>query len=223
MAAVTLADHGTLTVTTQSNDLAHSWRNSMDVQWDHTAGPPAYADAVIGAFVSFLKGIQRDDCTIIHAALRNWSRGDVAFADQAAIWEQVLAIPCKNYGSGTAHPTVSVPLTPVPGEICLLMAKPIYIGGGRPGHMFLRNSVGQETVVASAGGPPRLDPSFAAAFTTEINTWASTNLVSFVTLTDLPRFCLVHYSKKEGTVFSSTMRLPILQRLAMHDISSGTR
>lgn len=218
MAFLPFANHGTLTVTTQSNDEAHTWRNSIDMVWDGTSGPPSYADAIVTAWVTYLKGIQRDDCTIIHAALRNWARGDVPFSEQAAVWEQVTSIPCKNYGSGSAHPTVSVPLTPVPGEVCLLLAKPIYIGAGRPGHIFLRNSVGQETVVASAGGPPRLDPAFSAAFISEVNTWADTNLVSYVTLSDLPRFCLVHYSKKENTVFDSSMRLPIFQRLAMHDI-----
>lgn len=218
MAFLTFADHYTLTVTSQTNDGAHTWRNSIDIQADTGAAPPGPDDAVISAFKNMLKGIQRDDCKLIHAALRAWSRGDVPFSEQGAIWEDVFSIACKDWGTGTAHPPATSSLSPTLGEVCVLFAKPIYIGSGRIGHMFLRNSVPQEALLNTAGGPPALDPATSGTTVTEWNEWMATNLTDYVTLEAFPRFCLVHYSKKDGTVFSSSMRLPVFERLTMHDI-----
>jgi hypothetical protein len=215
---VTFANHGTLVVETEANTLANKWRNSIDVVWDPIAGPPGPGEGVITAFLDFLVGIQRDDCTLTHALLRPWSRGNVPFSEQGSLWEESLSLPCSNFGSGSAHPSVTVPLTPTVGEVCLLMTKNVFAGRGKAGRLFLHNSVGQETMSAAAGAPPFLNPSFAAAFTSEVNAWADAKLGTYCTTNPLPRYCLVHYSVSNPPPFDTPITVPHLTRLTMHDV-----
>jgi len=215
---ITFPDHYTLTVSSQSNDGAHTWRNSIDIVQTHLEAAPGPTDAVVSAFKNWLKGIQRDDCSLIHASMRRWSRGDQPFSSQAAVWEDTFVIACKDWGTGTAHPPATSSLSAPLGEVVVLMAKPVFAGTGRTGHAGVRNAVPQEAMLNSAGGPPALNPSTAGTTVTEWNTWNNSQLATYCTDNALPRFCIVHYSKKEGTVFDSAMAVPVFERLSTHDI-----
>lgn len=221
------ANHGVLIVTLQSNDGSHTWRNSIDVVWDESVGPPAPTDGVVVAFHDYIKGLTRDDTHIIKMALTPYSKGDVPFSQQGNIWEVAEFTPCKNWGPGTAHPDgPSSGITPL-GEICAMMVKPKFgPGGGRPGRMFHRNAISQDQVIADAGGPPTLG-SLGALYPAEMNAWATAKLSPYCTFNPLPRFVLVHASvvardangkPTQYDVFDTAMAVPIFQRLTMHDI-----
>lgn len=219
-------DHGVLLVETSSNDLLHKWRNSIDMIWDDAIGPPGPEDAIVEALITFLKGGQRDDCFISNVALRPWSKGNLPFSEQSNIWSQVVNVPCKNWGAGTVYPIApSSGLIPL-GELCVLLNKPKFgVGGGKPGHMFIRNSISQDSVTSTPGGPPALVPADVAVIPLAWDNWASTNLESYCTDNPFPRFTLVHAAvvnaspPKVWEVFDTALQVPIFQRLTMHDIT----
>ena len=224
------ANHGTLVVESQDNANIYSWRNSMEVVWDPSVGHPLYTDAVVTAFVNFIKGIQRDDCSIVKVTLFPYVKGRQPLALQGSLFEQVVSIACKDWGTGTAHPPATSSLTAPVGEICVMLTKNKFGGGqgGKIGRMFLRNAVPQEALLNIAGGPPLLNPSTAGTTVTEWNAWAASQLGGFCTSNPLPRFCLIHASKRgtpTGThdIFDGTMAVPVFTRLAMHDITSKNR
>jgi hypothetical protein len=222
--AVTFPDHGTLFVTTESNDGLHRWRNSIDVVWSTGAGAPLPSETVITDFVNFLKGAQRNDCSIIEYKLVNWARGNLPLIDQPPIWAITTSIACSNQGTGTAFPDGDGPHDPTVGEVCVLMAKTPFGLAYRKGHLFLRNVARSVDVVSTAGGPPTLDPSTAAGFISDLNGWASARLSSHLTDSDLPRYCNVHLSTApSSTPFDSPIGSVVFQRLAMHDISKKDR
>lgn len=217
MAFVTFPDHGTLVVTVQGNDGAHTWRNSQDLVWTTGDGPPAPGDAVVQAWVNFIKNATRNDAKIIQYSLRNWSRGDVPFSEQAAIWVQHVSIPCQDFGAGNAYSGATssdaVPL----GEVAILLVKQPFASAGKPGHNFLKNSIHGNWISSDTGGPPVLTGAGVGA-DAEFNTYAHTRLDAYCEDNPLPRFCIVHYSKKEGTFFEGAMVAPQFERLTTHNI-----
>lgn len=222
--AVTFPDHGTLFVTTQSNDEQHSWRNSIDIVWSTPDGPPLPSETVITDFVAFMQGIQRDDCSIIGYKLVNWSRGNLPLVDQPPIWAVTTTIACNNQGAGHAFPDGDGPHEPTVGEVCVLMAKTPFGLAYRKGHMFLRNVARSVDVVATAGGPPLLNPVSASGFISDVNAWAAAKLSSHFEDNPLPRYCMVHLSTApSSTPFDNPIATAIFQRLAMHDISKKDR
>lgn len=223
------ANHGVLVVESQDNSAVFNWRNTIDVAWA-TGSEPAYGDAVISAFVNFLKGIQRDDCSIVKVSLFPYVKGRQPLSLQGAIFEQIVSIACKDWGTGTAHPPATSSLTAPVGELCVLMVKGKFGGpsGGRIGRMFLRNAVPQEALKNVAGGPPELDPTLSGTTVAEWNAWSNTNLAPFCEGASLPKFILVHASKHgvpagSHDIFDSQMSPPQFQKLAMHNISSKSR
>lgn len=222
------ADHGTLVVESQDNSFQYNWRNTIDLVWA-SGDAPAYGDAVISAFVNFLKGLQRDDCTIRKVTLLPYVKGRQPLADQGAIWEQITSIACKNWGTGTIFPSSGSSQSPVVGELCVMLTKGKFAGGGgRVGRMFLRNAVAQENLANIPGGPPQFASGVEATYSAAMNTWATDNLGDFSTDSALPRFCLIHAQKLTQTpaahdIFDSAMAVPTYTRLTMHDITSKSR
>lgn len=216
-------DHGVLSVFTQSNDGSHEWRNTIDVVWLDSDGPPGPGEPVILAFVEFLQGFMRDDCTIVKYSLQPYSKGNLPFDQQGNIWETTADLPCKNWGPGTVYPlAVSSGTTPL-GETCVSVIKPKFgTGPGKPGRLFVRNGIDNANVTSTAGGPPVLTTLTAGVIPGDINAWATTKLGSFCEDNPLPRFCLVHaahVSPDEFTVFDSAMAVPKFERLTTHDIT----
>jgi hypothetical protein len=216
---VTFPDHYTLTVEMTANSGAHTWRNSIDIAQTPGAVPPAYADAVVTAFTSFLVGITRDDTTITKVSLRNWTRGDIPFADQSAIWVQSTNLACKNWGAGSAYPAATNSGNTPMGELTVLIAKGNFNATGKTGHLGIRNAVKAEDTTALAGGPPTFTTAAVAVYTTAINNWIIAKLLPKAEAAALPAFCNIHYSKKEGTRYATEMALPVFERLSTHNIS----
>jgi hypothetical protein len=216
---ITFPNHYTLVVEISANDGLHMWRNSIDIVSTAALGAPQPNDPVVTAFIDFLAGITRDDSTITRALLRNWSRGDQPFSTQAAIWVQVLSQACKNWGAGTAFPAATDSGTPPLGEIVFLLAKSVFAGTGKTGHMSIRNCYSGAQFTATAGGPPVLVAPDNGTVPPAVNAWADTKLGSFCTDNPEPRFTLVHYSAKDNSVFDSAMQVPVFERVSMHDIS----
>lgn len=214
-------DHGHLIVTTTSNDGARSWRNSIDVVWDDSAGPPLPSETVVTDWLAFLKGIQRADCHLSSVRLAVWGKGNLPLADQPAYWEEVINQACASTGSGTAYGGSAALGTTPPGEICVLLKKSVFGRAFRAGNIFIRNSINQEYLVSSTGGPPALDPSLVVSVPAAINTWASTHLASHCEANPLPRYCLVHAQKTGAStydVFESQITSPTYAKLTMHDL-----
>lgn len=222
------ANHGILVVETQANTLLHQWRNTIDMVWA-TGAAPAYGDPPVTAFVTFLKGLQRDDSTIVKVSLLPYVKGRQPLSLQGSIWEQIVSIPCKNHDAGSAYPFNGSSGSPTVGELCLLLVKGKFDGsGGRVGRMFIRNSPPASDVTATAGGPPTFTTGATATYPPAINTWSTSNLSPYCEDNPFPRYCLIHASKKGtpvGThdIFDSTMTAPVFQRLTMHDITSENR
>jgi hypothetical protein len=215
------ADHGHLIVETSSNDGLRTWRNSIDMVWVDADGPPGPAEAPVLAFYTFLQGIQRGDCHLSKARLAVWAKGNLPLADQPAFWESTLDLPCASTGSGTCYGGTATLGTTPPGEICVLLKKNVFGRAFRAGNMFIRNSINQEYLQSTAGGPPALETSLATSVPAAINTWASTHLAAYCEDNPLPRFCLVHAQKTSTTtydVFESAITSPVYARLTMHDI-----
>jgi hypothetical protein len=220
---VTFPDHGVLTVKTTGNDEQRTWSNSIDLVWTTGAGPPVYSNAIVTAFVTFLAGIQRSDCTITHVALRNWSRGDQPFSSQAAIWEQVVDVPCKNWGSGKCFAgEASDGTTPI-GEIVALISKGNFTGGGRVSHLALRNVLPQEYLAADTGGPPVLATAVISNVPDDVNAWIAGNLSSYLEDAALPRFCNVHYSPSDPPPFDDPIGAMQWERVSTHNLSRKRR
>lgn len=215
-------DHGVLTVFTQGNDGAHTWRNTIDIAWDPTVGPPGPTDAVISAFVGWVQNFTRDDATVIKHALTPWSKGNLPFSEQGNIWEQVDSLACKNWGTGNALPLDTDSGTIPIGEICASMLKGKFgPGGGKPGRLFMRNCISSGAVTADAGGPPVLTTE-AAAVPTDWNNYTTDRLGDFCTDSSLPRYVLVHASKTSDTtydVFDTAMAVPVFERLTTHNLT----
>lgn len=222
------ANHGILIVETQGNDLAHSWRNTIDVVWS-TGGQPAYGDPVVSAFVTFLQNSQRDDCHITKVSLYPYVKGRQPLSSQGALWEQDVDLPCADYGTGHVYPAeVASGLAPI-GEICVRLIKGKFAGGGgRVGRMFIRNAIANAWVVADAGGPPAPNPTVSPAIGTQWNTYATSKLGSYCTDNPLPRFCLVHAQKLTQTppahdIFDSAMQVPAWEGLTTHNLTKKSK
>jgi hypothetical protein len=223
------AGHGVLIVEVQGNDLAHTWRSTMDLVWVVADGPPLYTDPSVAAFVDFIRGITRDDATIKQVSLYPWVKGKLPFADAGAIWQQTTNIACKNWGTGNcfnvATSSGAIPL----GEVCVMYVKGKFASaGGKVGRMFLRNVIDGAAVTSDAGGPPQVLPADLAVFTTAVNAWANTKLSPYCTDNPLPRFCLVHASKLTLTppahdVFDSAMQVPQFERLTTHNLTKKSK
>lgn len=215
-------DHGHLIVQTEANDASHSWRNSIDVVWDPSAGNPLYGDAVVTAFVNFLKGMQRADCHLSLVRLAVWGKGNLPLADQPAYWEQPVNIACASTGAGTVYGgTATLGTTPI-GEICVLLKKNAFGRAFRAGNMFIRNSVNQEYLAADTGGPPILETSLDSSVPAAINTWATDLLGAYCTDSPFPRFVLVHAQKTGPStydIFDTAMDVPAYSRITTHNIS----
>jgi hypothetical protein len=215
-------DHGHLIVETTSNDGLRTWRNSIDVAWLDSAGPPLYGDAPIQAFVNFLKGFQRADCHLSLVRLAVWGKGNLPLADQPAYWEQPVSIACASTGAGTVYGgSATLGTTPI-GEICVLLKKGAFGRAFRAGNMFIRNSVNQEYLSADTGGPPVLETSLLTSVPAAINTWATDLLGAYCTSSSLPRFVLVHGQKLSSTtwdIFDTPMDVPVFGRITTHNIS----
>lgn len=217
-------DHGHLIVETTTDDGLRGWRNSIDVAWDNSIGPPDPSDAVVTAFTDFLKGIQRNDCHLSKASLRPWSKGNLPLADQPAYWEETISIACDAYSSGTCYGGSGDNGTPTVGEICLLLKKtPFASRAFRAGNMFIRNSINLENTQYTAGGPPALKSSSAATAIAAINAWAVSKLSAHCEGASLPKYVLVH-AQKTGTntfdVFDTQTQTPVFARLTMHDVGT---
>ena len=222
------ANHGILVAETSANSGGQKWRNSIDVVW--TAGsPPVVGDGVVTAWTNFLKGIQRDDCTITTVSLLPYVKGRQPLSAQGSIWEQNVVIPCKNHDAGSAYPFNGSSGSTTVGELCLLVLKGKFGGGGgRTGHMFIRNSPPQSDVTATTGGPPEFTTTALGTYPPAINTWLNGNLSPFCEDNPLPRFCLIHASNKGtpvGThdIFDSAMAIPTYQKLTMHNITASNK
>jgi hypothetical protein len=215
-------DHGHLIVETTSNDGLRSWRNSIDMVWLDSAGPPLYGDASVTAFINFLKGFQRADCHLSLARLAVWGKGNLPLADQPAYWEQPLSIACASTGAGTVYGgTATLGTTPI-GEICVLLKKNAFGRAFRAGNMFIRNSVNQEYLAADTGGPPVLESSLDTSVPAAINSWCTDLLGAYCTDSALPRYVLVHAQKTGSNtwdVFDTAMDVPAYARITTHNIS----
>ena len=222
------ANHGTLVVETTGNDLAHNWRNTIEVAWA-SGSPPVYTDPMVAAFVGMLKGGQRDDCHISKVTLFPYVKGRQPLASQGAIWEQIVSIPCSNFGTGTVYPSApnSGP-TPL-GEVSLLITKPKFSGGGgRVGRMFIRNALGADNISSDAGGPPHLVPPNDVNLPADWNVWLANTLGPFTEDNPLPRFVLIHAQKLTQSppahdIFDTAMGHPIFTRVTMHDLTSKNK
>jgi hypothetical protein len=215
------ADHGHLIVETSSNDGLRKWRNSIDVVWNDSDGPPGPAETVVTKFYEFLQGIQRADCHLSAARLAVWAKGNLPLADQPAFWESTLDLACASTGSGTCYGGTATLGTTPPGEICVLLKKNVFGRAFRAGNMFIRNSINQEFLESTAGGPPALESSLATSVPAAVNTWAASKLAAFCEANPLPRYCLVHAQKQspdQYDVFESQITSPVWARLTMHDI-----
>lgn len=215
-------DHGHLIVETTANDGSHSWRNSIDMVWDPSAGNPLYGDASVTAFTNFLKGIQRADCHLSLVRLAVWGKGNLPLADQPAYWEQPVNIACASTGAGTCYGgTATLGTTPI-GEVCVLLKKNAFGRAFRAGNMFIRNSVNQEYLAATTGGPPILESSLDTSVPAAVNAWATSNLGAYCTDSPLPRYVLVHAQKTGPTtydIFDTAMDVPAYARITTHNIS----
>lgn len=222
------ANHGIFVVETSANTGLHKWRNTMDVVWT-PGSPPAYTDPVTTAFVTFLQFLQRDDSTITKVSLLPYVKGRQPLSAQGAIWEQVTSLACNNHDAGHAYPFNGNSGQPTVGELCLLLIKGKFTGGGgRVGRMFIRNSPPASDVTATAGGPPVFTTSALPNYPPAINSWINTKLAPYCEANPLPRFCLIHASNKgtpPGThdIFESQMAIPVYQKLTMHDITSENK
>lgn len=222
------ANHGTLVVEVETNDLAHDWRNTMELAWD-VSGPPAYTDAVITAFVSFIQGSTRDDSHISKVTLFPYVKGRQPLANQGSIWEQNVDLACQDWGTGNVYPAETGSKTAPIGEVCVMLVKGKFAGGGgRVGRIFRRNAIPNEWVKTTAGGPPTFDPVQAPTFVSAWNTFTSTKLSAFCTNNPLPRYVLIHAQKLTQTpaahdIFDTAMAVPVFERLTMHDLNSKNK
>lgn len=213
------ANHFTLTVESTSNDLAHTWRNSIDLAYA-TAITPSPSDAPIVAFWEWIQGMQRADSHVSLAILRPWSRGDLPFSEQGALWTQVLSLTGTCYGEGGMVGSVGDHNTTI-GEVCLEAIKPVFSGRGKPGRLFLRNLFRDIDITATAGGPPIPTATVPGPNATNFATWADSKLGDFVEDSPLPRYVIVHWSRTHDptTAFDSAMQLPVWKGPTTHDLS----
>lgn len=218
------ADHGHLIVDTTANDGTRTWRNSIDVVWAESDGPPGPTETVVTDFYAWLQGMMRNDCHLSKARLAVWAKGNLPLADQPSYWEETLSLPCASTGGGTCIGGVSTPGTTPPGEICVLLKKNVFGRAFRAGNMFVRNFCQNENITADTAGPPKFTSPQDSTFPPAINTWASTHLASHCEANPLPRYCLVHAQQVSPgvfDVFESQITTPQFARLTTHDIGRG--
>lgn len=218
---VTFPNHYVLTVETANiANPAITWRNSIDIV-DATGTFPGPMDPITTAFLTCLQGLLRDDAALVRATLRNWTRGVQPFANQAAIWEEVLDLPGNSCGSGGAfYPATNLYENPTIGEVCVRLAKSNFGGGGRPPSIFLRNCVRDVDVASVAGGRPTFVVPGTPVNKNAIDTFLATKLGSYLQANPLPRFCNVHYSIKHGgSPFDSEIAFIQTVGLTTHDLS----
>jgi hypothetical protein len=217
---VTFADHYTLVAYVHDSTGANTWRNTIEIV-NTTGVIPDPGASIIRAFVGWVSGMMRNDCTLFKTELRPWARGKNAFGTTDALWENVeTATGHANtgtgvWGGGSAGNAVT-------GEIVLKMVKTNYSAGGRVGHIYLRNVANEENSMAVAGGLPSWDPAaFGSSPDATINAYTATALGAYIGPASLPRFCNVHYSAKEmtapfatdiGTITSAGLSLNNLKR-----------
>ena len=212
-------DHYTCTVESTSNDLQHTWRNSMDMVYP--AGvPPTPSDPILVNFYTWLAGMQRSDSHISKLTMRQWSRGDLPFSEQGALFEIVLNVPGFCYDDGGMVSGVGNHGTTI-GEICAEVIKPVFSGKGKPGRLFLRNFYRDIDITSAPGGPPVLTGAVPGPGQTEFNTWAASRVNIYTEDNPLPRFCIMHWSRvhSPSTYFETAVGHPVLYRPTTHDLS----
>ena len=200
MAGYTLAGALTLVVETTTNDLAASWRNSIDIWVGPTGSAPDPVADICDDFKQFMQGVQRDDCFLSRWFLRNWARGAGLAGSEVAIWDEPLNIPCKNWGTGACFTGSPDDGAPTLGEVSVLMVKSRASGGGRKHHMSLRNVLWEGLLTNQVGQGPIINPANLTTVTNDLNAWAGVQLSDHFDLGVLPAYCLVDASVKHSIV-----------------------
>jgi hypothetical protein len=194
-----------------------------------SGNPPADNDPSVTAFVDFIQGSTRDDTHISRIALLPYVKGRQPLANQGAIWEDNVNIACQDWGTGNVYPAETGSRTAPLGEVCVMLVKGKFAGGGgRVGRMFRRNAIPKEWVISDAGGPPTWDTVQAPTLVSAWNTFTSTKLSAFCTNNPLPRYVLIHAQKLTQTppaheIFDTAMAVPVFERLTMHDLTSKNK
>lgn len=219
----TALDTFTLVVETTTNDESHSWRNSIDIYGGAGLGAPHLADAVPQAFIDFMKGVQRDDCHLSRAFIRPWVRGPGEAGHETAIYDEPLALACKNWGTGACFTGSPNDGTPTIGEVVVILQKSRAFGGGRKHLMTLRNCVWSEILTATAGGPPAFITSAESVAPPALNAWATAKLMPFTSPTSTtPGFTIVSASVTHSVPPSQVdIGSIVYKQLSTRDIGRG--
>lgn len=144
---VTLANHFELIVHMHGVDSTQKWRNSIVIK--DTSGVPADTSSVVQLFVNFIRSNLRTDVFVDHIELRNWTRGDIPFSQEGAIYTSAQgAGPGQktlvgNYGAQGANA--------VGKEVAAFIR--IETSPGKIGKFFLRQLLDDGDIAAVPGSP----------------------------------------------------------------------
>ena len=221
---LTLADHYTLFVETEANDASAHWKNSIDIFAGTGAAHPEPTDSIVTAFFDFLVGIQRDDCTLVRAFLKPWTRGVGSAGAAVAIWDQIISLPCKNWGSGTCFTGSPNDGAPTVGELVTILTKNRLVGGGRKHHMSLRNVLWDGLVDYPLVKDPVIKPANLATVTFDIDAWAVAKLGAFLGGTAVPGYAVIDASVKHSIAPTGHSISDVsFKRVGMRDITNSSK
>lgn len=174
----------------KGQDGINTWRNSIAI-FD-TSAVPAPSDPIVSAMETFWKHNLITSCHYDHSELRHWTRGDVPFSAEGAIWNSSLG---AGAGTKTAAGAYSAEGTAGVGKEVVAFIR-IATSPGKEGKMYLRGLLDNQDVFSQAGGqwifitpgPPNVTPAKFSALVT-------TDLGAFLGAVN-PRLCVVHFSVK---------------------------
>lgn len=124
-----------------------TWRNSIVVF--QSSGQPQPTDPIIQAMVEWWRLNLITTCSYVKSELRAWTRGDVPFSNEGAIWNSTVGAGIgqkTNVASYGAEGTAGV------GKEVVGFVR-IFNTIGREGKMFMRALLDNADVFSSAGGP----------------------------------------------------------------------
>lgn len=216
MPPVTFPNHGILTATLINPTGPEVWHNSLDMVW--AAGiPPAPSDPVISSYITWLRGITRDDAVLQDVRLRNWTRGAQPFFSNPALWVLEVDLPCNAYSAGAFPGT---PLgEPTLGEVCARLVKNNSGSALRAPSLFIRDIFFNTMITSQPGGPP------VATFGSNVNptlldAWTLAHLGPYLQANPFPRFCNIQYSAKHSVgPFDTQIASIKFKDVAMRDLS----
>lgn len=192
----------------KSPDGVDTWRSSIVIR--QTAGIPAPSDAIVQAMVSFWRGNLITTAHYDHSELRNWSRGNVPFSTQGALWLDPTGAGLGEKTGAGRYPGEGT--EGVGKEVCAFIR--LSTGGPKQGKLFIRALLDNEDIAAQPGGPwVPIVPGPPNVTNTNFQTVVSNTIVAYLGAAD-PGLRVVHFSIKEwnlsgGSLLTAPFSTPI--------------